>query len=92
LTTDDLARRWADVMDREYRRLQSAEERGRQTLLDPYGAENPAEFFAVATECFFDAPRAMQRTYPSLYGLFRDYYQQDPASWGDFEMHHAIHD
>ena len=86
LPTRDLAERWARIMDREYRRLQRAEERGRQTLLDPYGASDPAEFFAVSTECFFDAPQAMRDEYPTLYELFRDYYRQDPALWKPFEM------
>ena len=58
---------------------------GWATLLDQYGAASPAEFFAVATECFFDAPRAMQREYPELYELFQDYYHQDPAAWQPFE-------
>ena len=87
LPSDELARRWSDVMDREFRRLQAADRRGRDTLLDPYGATDPAEFFAVATECFFDAPRAMQREYPPLYQLLRDYYRQDPATWKPFEEH-----
>ena len=47
-------------MDAEYRNLQRAERRGRETLLDPYGAGDPAEFFAVAVECFFDAPHDMR--------------------------------
>jgi hypothetical protein len=85
LPTGDLAARWGRIMDDEYRRLQRAERRGQETLLDPYGATDPAEFFAVATECFFDAPRAMQRVYPDLYALFCDYYRQDPAEWQEFE-------
>ena len=59
--------------------------RGRKTLLDPYGATDPAEFFAVVTECFFDSPRAMLHEYRPLYELFRDYYRQDPANWPAFE-------
>lgn len=86
LSDDALARRWAKIMDDEYRRLQRAERRHQETLLDPYGATDPAEFFAIATECFFDAPRAMQQVYPTLYQLFRDYYRQDPASWREFEQ------
>ena len=86
LPSDDLAKRWAKIMDAEYRRLQRAEQKGRETLLDPYGAENPAEFFAVTTECFFDAPQAMRSEYPSLYELFRDYYRQDPAAWPPFDQ------
>lgn len=86
LPTRELRERWAKWMTVEYRRLQRAEQRGRRTLLDPYGATDPAEFFAVTTECFFDAPRAMFEEYPELYALFRDYYRQDPASWQAFEM------
>src|SRR5262249_2288927 len=81
LANDEPAGRWSQTMDEEYRRLQRAESRDQHTLLDPYGASDPAEFFAVATECFFDTPRAMQRVYPPLYDLFRDYYRQDPAGW-----------
>jgi MtfA peptidase len=84
LPSAGLAERWAKIMDVEYRRLQRAERRHRDTLLDPYGATNPAEFFAVTTECFFDAPQAMDAEYPALYELFRDYYRQDPAKWRPF--------
>jgi Mlc titration factor MtfA (ptsG expression regulator) len=84
LATDELARRWAKIMFDEYRRLQRAERHGHETLLDPYGATDPAEFFAVATECFFDTPQAMRDMYPKLYGLFREYFRQDPASWPAF--------
>ena len=72
-------------MDDEYRRLRRADHRRKETLLDPYGATDPAEFFAVATECFFDAPRAMHREYPELYELFKDYFRQHPAAWPEFE-------
>jgi MtfA peptidase len=44
-----------------------------------YAGEDPAEFFAVATECFFTRPGAMQRRHPLLYEVLRDYYGQDPA-------------
>ena len=88
LPTPDLRERWAKIMDAEYRRLQRAERHGRRTVLDPYGATDPAEFFEVTTECFFDAPRAMKAAYPHLYELFRDYYRQDPAAWPTFEMDH----
>jgi Mlc titration factor MtfA (ptsG expression regulator) len=89
LPSGDLAERWAKIMDVEYRRLQRAERRHRRTLLDPYGATDPAEFFAVTTECFFDAPQAMHAEYPALYELFRDYYRQDPAKWRPFDQIHS---
>jgi Mlc titration factor MtfA (ptsG expression regulator) len=47
--------------------------------LQPYGATNPAEFFAVATEAFFDVPVALQANEPDLYDVLRDFYRQDPA-------------
>jgi Mlc titration factor MtfA (ptsG expression regulator) len=47
--------------------------------LQPYGATNPAEFFAVATEAFFDVPVVLERHEPDLYGVMRDFYKQDPA-------------
>jgi Mlc titration factor MtfA (ptsG expression regulator) len=74
------ARRWREVMTREYQRLVNESERGRATLLDEYGATDEGEFFAVATECFFDQPVALRRRHPALYDLLRDYYRQDPAA------------
>jgi Mlc titration factor MtfA (ptsG expression regulator) len=86
LPTNELAARWAELMHVEFRRLRRAERKGKGTLLDPYGATDPAEFFAVTTECFFDAPQAMAAEYPQLYALFRDYYRQDPAAWRPFDV------
>jgi Mlc titration factor MtfA (ptsG expression regulator) len=86
LASNDLAMRWSVIMDREFRQLQAAERRRRKSVLDPYGATNPAEFFAVAVECFFDSPRAMRNAYPDLYDLFRGYFRQDPAHWPLFEV------
>jgi Mlc titration factor MtfA (ptsG expression regulator) len=72
--------RWKEVMTAEYRRLVEECGRGRATLLDQYGATDEAEFFAVATECFFDRPAPMRQRHPQLYDLLRDYYYQDPAA------------
>jgi Mlc titration factor MtfA (ptsG expression regulator) len=72
--------RWKEVMTAEYQQLVDASEHGRATLLDQYGTTNEAEFFAVATECFFDRPAPMAQRHPRLYALLRDYYQQDPAA------------
>jgi Mlc titration factor MtfA (ptsG expression regulator) len=49
--------------------------------MDSYGASDPAEFFAVATECFFEKPKQMCKRYPKLYGALRQFYTQDPAAW-----------
>ena len=73
-------RRWHDVMTAEYEQLVEAAEEGRATLLDTYGAESEAEFFAVATECFFDCPVEMRDRHPKLYELLGEYYRQDPAA------------
>ena len=80
LGDDDLLRRWVETMTAEFGALRAAAERGRATLLDAYGATNPAEFFAVATECFFEKSAALQRRHPGLYDLLRGYYHQDPAA------------
>lgn len=74
-------RRWVKVFQREFEALQDADDRGRRTLIDPYGAESPAEFFAVATECFFERGRDLQKRHPDLYEQLSGYYKQDPASW-----------
>src|SRR5262245_20037331 len=70
--------RWRDVMSAEFDKLVAASDRGQATLLDQYGATDPAEFFAVSTECFFEIPLEMQRQHTQLYNLMRDYFRQDP--------------
>jgi hypothetical protein len=70
---------WARVLGREYERLRREAERGQKTLLDEYGATSPAEFFAVATECFFTRPTPLRARHPELYEELRLYYRQDPA-------------
>ncbi len=71
--------RWRTVMTAEFKRLISESEAGVDTLLDDYGATNEAEFFAVATEAFFDVPGLLEDEHPELYALFADYFKQDPA-------------
>jgi MtfA peptidase len=72
--------RWIEVFDAEFDRFCKDVERGKETFLDPYAAEHEAEFFAVASEAFFESPNALNREFPKLYGLFRDFYRQDPAA------------
>jgi Mlc titration factor MtfA (ptsG expression regulator) len=50
-------------------------------VLDPYGAEDPAEFFAVATETFFERAVELAQRHPRLYEQLRRFYRQDPAVW-----------
>src|SRR6266705_3561916 len=58
---------WSEVMRTEFASLRAADETGIPTLLDTYGASNPAEFFAVATEAFFERPCALCAQHPKLY-------------------------
>lgn len=69
---------WAEVMRTEFALLRAADDTGIPTLLDIYGATNPAEFFAVATEAFFERPRALRQRHPRLYGELQRYFRQDP--------------
>ncbi|MGB3211318.1 MAG: M90 family metallopeptidase [Desulforhopalus sp.] len=75
-----LYRRWVEICSKEFFRLKKRVERGEASLLDPYGAVHEAEFFAVATELFFDRPLRMEKEYPKLYNVLQEYYQQDTAA------------
>lgn len=74
--------RWVEVLDTEYEAFCERVDAGEDTTLDPYGAEAPEEFFAVAAEAFFVAPQAMRAEQPALYDLLAAYFRQDPAAWG----------
>lgn len=72
---------WAEVLDREYRHLVKVTEEGKRDVLQAYGATNPAEFFAVATEAFFEKPAALHRKHAEFYEEMKEFYQLDPESW-----------
>jgi Mlc titration factor MtfA (ptsG expression regulator) len=72
---------WADELLIEFELLLDAVERGEDTFLDPYAAEDEAEFFAVATEDYFERPGGLAEAHPKLYALLREFYGVDPASW-----------
>src|SRR6059058_3383004 len=72
-------RTWGRVLSDEYVRLQQDTAADRASVLDPYGAENKAEFFAVATETFFEKPVQLERDHPELYAQLKQFYGQDPA-------------
>ena len=63
-----------DSYDDFCRRVDADEE----TRIDPYASENPAEFFAVLTECFFEIPQLVETEYPALYKLLERYFKQQP--------------
>jgi Mlc titration factor MtfA (ptsG expression regulator) len=72
---------WARVLSGEYEALRGKKRKGRRSVMNKYGATNPAEFFAVATETFFEKPRQMKKKHPELYDELRDYYKLDPVEW-----------
>ncbi len=72
---------WAGDLARELDSLLAAVDRGEYTFLDPYAAEDEAEFFAVATEDFFERPAELKAAHPRLYGLLQEFYALDPAAW-----------
>jgi len=74
-------RSWAQILSKEYAELCQATQAGQKSVLDEYGATNPAEFFAVVTECFFEKPRPLRQQHPALYDELKRFYQQDPAEW-----------
>lgn len=69
------------ALERGFHRLQHAAAHRRTTLFDPYGASSRAEFFAVATECFFENPRPFMAQHPDLYREMSRFFCQDPAAW-----------
>jgi Mlc titration factor MtfA (ptsG expression regulator) len=72
---------WAEVLNQEYDHLVKVTEMGKKDVIQAYGATNPAEFFAVATEAFFEKPVLMHRKHPELYAELKDFYKVDPESW-----------
>ncbi|MEM6394329.1 MAG: M90 family metallopeptidase [Planctomycetota bacterium] len=71
---------WFEVMSKHYDDLLNPHGRSHRVIRD-YGKTSPAEFFACATEAFFEQPRQLRRHLPDLYALLRDYYHQHPAQW-----------
>ena len=72
---------WAQVFSSEYDLHVADVEAGRPTLIDEYGAESPAEFFAVAVESFFLLPVDLSHRHPELYAQLAVYFHLDPAAW-----------
>lgn len=73
------ARDWSDAFGRAYERFCHDVDHGRDGWLDPYASEAPAEFFAVLSEYFFEAPHWVRRDYPAVYEQMVRFYRQDPA-------------
>ena len=71
---------WIETFQQAYDELRASLERGEDTWLDPYAAEDPGEFFAVCSEMFFDVPEALQDHHPAIYTQLASFYRQDPAA------------
>jgi Mlc titration factor MtfA (ptsG expression regulator) len=78
-------RSWSQVLSADFEALRRdamfGHTDGDEAVLDPYGATSPAEFFAVATESFYEKPWALAERHPALYGEFLKYYRVDPRAW-----------
>lgn len=72
---------WKSVLTSEYIALGRAAALGVPTVLNTYGATNPGEFFAVASETFFERPEALRAEHTRLYDTLKGFYKQDPAAW-----------
>lgn len=80
LSSSEERKRWGDVCEQAFLELRANVERGQPSFLDAYGATSEAEFFAVATEHFFDQPEALREEAPALYEVLVAFYRQDPAA------------
>lgn len=80
LPNPEQRQRWLHVLEAEYERFCAWIDAGRDTVLDPYGATEIGEFYAVSVEAFFVASNDMRDEHPELYALFAGYFQQDPAA------------
>lgn len=71
---------WTRVFSAAFAELERRELAGEDTGLDPYALENPAEFFAVASEAYFEQPRTLMQHYPAVYAQLRAFYRLDPLT------------
>lgn len=72
---------WAKTLSSEYETLVQATEHHLHSVMDYYGATNPAEFFAVCTETFFEKPGQLHGAHPELFDELKTYYCIDPRTW-----------
>lgn len=72
---------WAQVLGSEYAALQARVAAGEAGLVPAYGATDPAEFFAVVSELYFECPMALKREHPALYAQLGRVYRTDPTTW-----------
>jgi len=70
---------WHEVFSKAYKKFCRQVDRQQETVIDPYAAESPGEFFAVLSEAFFELPLAVQEHFPAVYEQLALFYRQDPA-------------
>ena len=81
LRTREEHERWVSVLGPVFDQLVEDCRSGHHALIDCYGAKNPAEFFAVLTEKFFEQPNVLLHHHEPAYRVLRDFYGLDPATW-----------
>jgi len=81
LVGQNCLRTWAATLSGEFEELQKDAWKGKRSLMDHYGATNPAEFFAVSTETFFEKPAQMAEHHAELFEVLKCYYRVDPRDW-----------
>ena len=72
---------WAQILSEEFEELNEDFHHHHESVMDYYGATNPAEFFAVATETFFEKPHQLRKRHAELFEVLREYYAVDPTAW-----------
>lgn len=72
---------WSRVLGAEYAALRARVEAGEDGLISAYGATDPAEFFAVISELYFERPADLRREHAALYEQLRRVYRTDPSTW-----------
>jgi len=80
LRTREEVERWRSVLSRERSRFAMILRAGGSNIMDPYGLQSDAEFFAVATETFFERGDLLREQHPEMYELLHGFYEQDPAA------------
>lgn len=81
LGSQESYRSWSEVLSRDFAHLRHDAMYRQHSVLDHYGATNPAEFFAVATETFFEKPLQMAEHHGELFAELGKYYRVDPRDW-----------
>jgi Mlc titration factor MtfA (ptsG expression regulator) len=85
-------RSWSAVLSRDFAALRTDAIYRQPSVLDHYGATSPAEFFAVATETFFEKPYQLAERHPALFAEFGKYYRVDPREWQDAPAPEPVHE